>query len=190
MSVFEKARDIITKPTEAFGQIKKETASIKDLYLKYALPLAAIPAIANFIGLSFIGNQFIRVSFLNSFLLAVISYLGNMLALYVIAFLVNLVLPNFSGKKDLTAVMKLMVYSATALWLAGFFSIIPQISIFTLLGLYSLYLLYVGVPILLDIPKEKSLILTILIVIIALVVMIVLGGLAAPLTISLVAPIY
>lgn len=43
-------------------------------------------------------------------------------------------------------------------WVGGIFYIIPSLSILAILaGLYGLYLFYLGLPLLMETPKEKSL---------------------------------
>ncbi|MBU0573198.1 MAG: DUF1282 family protein [Candidatus Margulisbacteria bacterium] len=188
MNIVERAKNILTRPAMSFEEIKGEQSTIKDLFLRYAMILAAIPALANFIGLTFIGNQFIRVSIGSSLIISLISYLIGLAGIYIIAFFVNVLSPKFQGKKDMLAAVKLLVYSATAMWLAGIFGIVPQISILSLLGLYSVYLLYVGIPVLLDIPKEKTLLFTVVVIALMMLVMIILNGLISPITFSLISP--
>src|SRR3546814_17909838 len=48
-------------------------------------------------------------------------------------------------------------YSATAAWVAGVFQIVPSLGwIGAILGLYSLYLLYLGLPILMKAPAANA----------------------------------
>ena len=47
-------------------------------------------------------------------------------------------------------------YSFTAAWLAGIFNIVPQLAILGLVGLYSFYLLYLGLPRLMKSPEDQS----------------------------------
>ena len=75
--------------------------------------------------------------------------------------------------------LKLAIYSATASWLAGIFSLIPGLSILGLLGLYSLYLLYTGLPLLMKSPEDKAMTYTIVIVVCAIVIALVIGAISA-----------
>jgi hypothetical protein len=51
----------------------------------------------------------------------------------------------------------LSVYSHTPLWLAGIFLLIPGLNFLLILGLYGLYLLWTGLPLLMRVPDEKAL---------------------------------
>jgi hypothetical protein len=66
-------------------------------------------------------------------------------------------------------------YSSTASWVAGIFGLIPGVRFLTILGLYSLYLLYLGLPVLMKSPKEKALGYTVVVIIAAIVLFMVIG---------------
>jgi Yip1 domain len=62
---------------------------------------------------------------------------------------------------------------------AGIFLLIPALGILNLLfGLYSLYLLYLGLPVLMKSPREKALTYTVVTVLAAIVLFIVTGMIA------------
>ena len=64
--------------------------------------------------------------------------------------------PTFNGQKNQPNALKLAVYSMTPAWLAGIFSLIPGFRVLGIVGLYGLYLLWVGLPPLMKSPEEKS----------------------------------
>ena len=54
--------------------------------------------------------------------------------------------------------VKLVGFAATPVWLAGVFSVVPSLSMLSLIaGLYAIYLFYVGVGVLMQTPAEKAL---------------------------------
>jgi hypothetical protein len=61
------------------------------------------------------------------------------------------------GKKNFAHAVKLSVYSHTPLWLAGIFLLIPGLNFLLILGVYGVYLLWIGLPLLMQVPKEKAL---------------------------------
>ena len=83
------------------------------------------------------------------------TYVGSLIGVYVLAFVIDRLTPIFSGWEDEAQAFKLAAYSSTAAWLAGVFRVIPALDILVLLGLYSLYLLYLGVPVLLKVPQRN-----------------------------------
>ncbi|HEX7781345.1 MAG TPA: Yip1 family protein [Sphingobium sp.] len=177
-SIVDRAKAIILKPKEEWPVIDLEPATISSLFKDYALILAAIPAVALLIGgqvfgYSILGASF-RPSLMSSISLAVTQYVFALLGVALLAFIIDFLAPNFGGTSNRIQAFKVAVYSATAGWLAGIFSLIPSLSALGIVGLYSLYLLYTGLPVLMKSPADKSMTYTIVTVICGAVVGIVL----------------
>jgi hypothetical protein len=72
---------------------------------------------------------------------------------------------------------QLVAYSSTAVWVAGIFYILPSLGFLAVLGLYAIYLFYLGIPVMKHTPEDKRVIYMIVcavvIVVISYVVMIV-----------------
>jgi hypothetical protein len=73
---------------------------------------------------------------------------------------------------------KLAAYAATASWLAGVFTLVPGLSFLSILGLYSLYLLYIGAPILMKVPADRALSYTAVVIVVGIVIALVAAALA------------
>jgi hypothetical protein len=88
----------------------------------------------------------------------VVSYLVGLIAIYVLALLVDFLAPRFGGQSDRTQALKTVTYSCTAAWVAGVGQLLPWIGGFIALAgaIYSVYLLYLGLPVTMKCPKEKS----------------------------------
>ena len=67
---------------------------------------------------------------------------------------------TFDSKPDFTQSLELAAYTATPLLMAGLTALFPVLWFVVLAGLaalcYSVYLLYSGVPIMMNIPEEKG----------------------------------
>lgn len=184
MNLVERAKNILMSPKTEWEVIKNEAASVSELFTKYAMILAAIPVIATFIGQSLIG---VNLGFLGSFKVpignaltyAVLYYILALAGVYVIAFIIDALAPSFGSSKDMTASLKVSVYSSTAAWVVGIFSIIPALSILGILGLYSLYLMYLGLKIVKTPPEDKLLGYFIVVIIVAIIVYFVIGMIVA-----------
>ncbi|MBA3318680.1 MAG: YIP1 family protein, partial [Gemmatimonadales bacterium] len=74
--------------------------------------------------------------------------------------------------------LKVAGYSYTASWVAGIFLLIPVLSFLSILGVYSLYLLFLGLPVLMKAPKEKALSYTVVVILAAIVLFMVIGFVA------------
>ncbi|HUJ89770.1 MAG TPA: Yip1 family protein [Syntrophorhabdales bacterium] len=161
MELLRRAQDILLRPKETWPVIKSEEMTIAGIYKSYALILAIIPAAAQAIGLVFIGTSFIGIRYrpsLDSTLgHAILSYCAFLASLYIVALVINSLAPKFSSQKNLTNAFKLVAYSWTPTWMAGILLLIPSLAwLANLVSLYGLYLLYHGLPILMETPREKA----------------------------------
>jgi hypothetical protein len=183
MNIVDRAKNMIMKPKQEWQVIDGETHTVKDLYVNYAMILAAIPAVAKFIGFSIVGlggvlSQY-RIPIASGVALMVVGYVLSLASVYVLALIVDALAPNFGSQKNFIQALKLSVFAMTAAWLAGIFSLLPALSILGLLGLYSLYVLYLGMPVLMKTPEDKLVPYFVVVLIAAIVVHVVIGALAA-----------
>jgi hypothetical protein len=87
--------------------------------------------------------------------------------------------PTFDGQRDPLRALKLTAYSYTPAWVAGVLQLVPALGVLALLaGCYGLYLLYLGLPVLMRCPQEKSLGYTIVLILCAIVVSVAIGVLS------------
>jgi len=161
MNLVARVQAILLKPKEEWVKIKDEPTTIQQLFVPYAVILAAIPAVAQFLGwavfsgfrIPFAGGNWIA----RAFFYAVFSYVLSLVVVYALGFIINVLAPNFSSAQSLPQAMKLAVYSMTPAWIMGIFNLIPALGVLSILGsLYGLYLLYLGFATpLMGTPKEK-----------------------------------
>jgi len=170
-SLGERVKNVILKPKETFELVKGESVTSRDLIIGYLAILAIIPAVASLIGMSAVGYSVgwvarVRVPIGNSIARMIIQYVLTIGGIYVLGLIINALAPNFSGVENNIAALKIAVYSSTPMLVAGIFYIIPALGILVFIaGLYGLYLLYVGIPIMMECPPEKSLVYTIVVIV-------------------------
>ena len=161
MNIVERVSNIIVKPAATWVAIEQENADWRSLFVPYMVALAAIPAIAGFIGMSVFGmggfGFSIRVPVLTGLGMMVSQYVMTLVMVIVWGWLINALANTFGGAPNLMNAVKLTVYSSTPAMVAGVFHVIPALSVLALLaGLYSLYVMYLGLPVLMKNPKEKT----------------------------------
>src|SRR3546814_7289455 len=101
---------------------------------------------------------------------------------WVLAWIINALAPTFEATRNPVQAMKVAAYSATAAWVAGVFQIVPSLGwIGAILGLYSLYLLYLGLPILMKAPAAKAMAYPLAPIVAAIVLFFVIGAITAAL---------
>jgi Yip1 domain len=170
MKLFERAKAIMLSPRTEWQVIEQEPSRPSEL-LPYVAVLAAIPEIANFIGQSLIGGY---KPIVPSLLGAIIAYGVTLAMVYIIAGVIDLLAPRFGGKKNFGNAVKLSVYSHTPLWLAGIFLLVPGLNFLLMLGLYGIYLLWIGLP-MMGVPTYRALGYAVFVTICALIPAIVLA---------------
>jgi hypothetical protein len=180
MNIVQRVKDIILKPSDTWAEIKAEQVTIKELYTSYAMLLAAIPPIASFIGLSLLGFSVLAFSYRVplgwGISHALVSYVLSLVGLYVVGLIIDTLAPSFGSKKNQVNAMKVAVFSWTPSWIARILMIIPALSpVAMLLSLYSLYLFYLGLPILMETPKDKAMGYFIATILVSIVVFILIG---------------
>jgi hypothetical protein len=180
MNLVSRAQAMILKPKEEWIKIKDEPTTVQQLFTQYAVILAAIPAVAQFLGWLFRGMRIPGGggTWMGRALLYVIfSYVFGLVVVYGFGFIINALAPNFSSTQSLPNAMKLAVYSMTPGWLAGIFHIIPALGFLAALGaLYGIYILYLGFATpLMGTPKEKVPSYAIISVVVMIVLSVVLG---------------
>lgn len=183
-----RAQKILLSPKAAWDEIDGETVDVPNLYTTWIAPLAAIPAIAGFIGGSIVGysvfGESFRVPIGAGLAGGIVGYLIALAGVYVFALIVDFLAPNFGAERNFAQAFKVSAYFPTAAWIAGVFALIPALGVIALIGgLYSLYLLFVGLPKLMKPPAEKGTPYTIVAIIAAIVLYIVIAvvvGMAMP----------
>ena len=181
MNLFERAKNILITPKTEWEVIKNEQTSVSDLFTKYVLILALIPAVAGFIGQSLVGISLgpfgsYKMPIGRGLLYLVLYYAMTVGAVYLLAFIVDALAPSFGAKKGMLASLKVVVYSYTAAWVAGIFQIIPILGFLGIIGsLYGLFLLYLGLKIVMETPQDKLVGYFIVVIIVSIVVYFVIG---------------
>jgi hypothetical protein len=124
------------------------------LAIRYIAILALIPALARLVGGWLIGGY---TPLLSALIGAIAGYALTFIAVFVVALVVDVLAPKFGGQRGYSSALRLTVYSCTPLWLAGIFLLVPGASFLVLLGVYGLYLMWLGMPVLMHTPKDRIL---------------------------------
>ena len=161
MDIVERAKAITLNPAATWPVIDAEKHDAKSLFVPYLLILAAIPAVCSFIGLSLVGiggfGFNFRIPFASGLAMMITTYILSIIMTFGMGWLASVLAPTFGGKSDLVQGLKLAVFGGTPMMLAGVFNILPALSIVGLLvALYSLYVIYLGLPVLMKNPQGKT----------------------------------
>lgn len=182
MNLVARVQGLILKPKEEWEKIKGEPATVADLFKSYLVPVAAIPAVAQFLGFWLIGvslpvRGMFRMSLGSSLGRAVVSYILSLASVFILALIINALAPTFSSRPDQVQSLKLAAYSLAPYYVAGIFYLVPVLSFLVVLaGIYSLYVLYLGFKAgLMETPPEKIMGYFVVTLVVGIVLMLVVG---------------
>jgi hypothetical protein len=182
-AILGRVQRLLLSPASEWDAIAGEDANVQRIYMNYVGPLLIVSALAAAIGMSVIGINYglgtFRVPAGSALTQAILQVVLGAAGVYITGIVINALAPQFGGTQDAGQAFKLAAYSPTAAWVAGIVTILPQLGIIALLGgLYSLYLLYVGLPKLMKPAEDKALVYTLAVVGVMIVVYILIGVLA------------
>jgi hypothetical protein len=182
-SLVSRVKYILSRPKFEWPVIDAESATVKGLFTRYAMVLAAIPAVATLVGQVVFWHR----GPVGPLLGAVVSYLLSLLSVYIIGMIIDALAPTFGGTKNPVKAMQVAVYAMTPAWVAGVLNIVPTLGwLAGLLGLYGFYLLYLGLPVLMKTTADKSLGYTIVVVVVAVILSAIVWSLVAAVIASFV----
>ena len=181
-AIVQRVKGICLKPKEEWQTIAGETTSTADLLKNYALPLAAVGAIATFIGMTFVGFSVpfvgtVRTPLVSGLIGGVVQLALMLVGIYVLALIIDALAPKFGGEKNSAQALKVAVYSFTPGWVAAALNILPSLGqLAGLAGIYGIYLMHLGLPRLMKSPPEKSGSYTVVVVLCGIGVFLVIGA--------------
>ncbi len=163
MDIVERAKAMVMSPGVEWRAIDRESGDAGFLFVNYVAVLAAIPPIAEFLRRLLFGGVAARLHDLHHTGLigvlfgGLLRYLATFVALYIMSAIIDGLAPTFSAPKNRQSAMKLAVYSMTPVWLAGVFALIPGLGFLRVLAVfYAAYVFWLGLPILMRSPPDKT----------------------------------
>lgn len=182
-NLFTRVQNILLKPNAEWDVIAGETATPQSLFIPYAVALAAIPAVASFIGMQVFGIGAFGFSYhpplIGSLINAIVSYVLSLVGVFVMALIFDALAPSFGSEKSQIQALKVAVYSSTAGWIAGIVTIVPMLAIIAVIGsIYGLYIMWLGLPKLMKTPEDKKVGYFVVSLVVAIVVFIIIGAIS------------
>lgn len=151
-------------PREEWQTIEKRHESL--FYsLAHILTVALIPSICGYYAAAHIGwtigaGDPIKLTSTSAMIMSVAMYFALIVGVFALAYLIHWMAKTFDSSPDFTQSLELAAYTATPLLMVGIAALYPVLWFFVCAGLvalsYSVYLLYSGVPIMMNIPEEKG----------------------------------
>ncbi|MGB6538282.1 MAG: Yip1 family protein [Xanthobacteraceae bacterium] len=161
MNAALRAFGVLVDPPGEWAKIAEEPDDPALLMIRYTALLAIIPAVCGFLGACVIGSIVpgagaVRAPFFYSALGTVFGYLECLALVVLLALIVNIGAPLFTGRRNFAGALKVAAYAFTPLWLAGIFLLLPGLRFLMLTGFYGVYILAAGLPRMMNAPAGKT----------------------------------
>lgn len=157
---------LLYHPREEWSAIQKEKVpGLTQVFVRYALLLALIPPVSLFIGTtqmgwSLAGGEVVKLSVSSAIPIAVSFYFALLFGLAFVAYCTFWMERTFGVTASFERCLVFTIYTSVPMFLAGFIGMLPilWLDFFVVLAAvsYSIYLLYSGVPVFMDIPEERG----------------------------------
>ncbi|MCV6591153.1 MAG: YIP1 family protein [Marinobacterium sp.] len=152
-------------PKAEWGALRKERYTTWHIFLAQISLLAAIPAVSLYIGTTQIGwsvagSEYVKLDVSSAIPAAIAFYFAMWVAVGFIGGCIHWMEKTYGGNVSMDECLVLTTFTATPLFLSGLAGLYPVLWFNVFVGLvalcYSVYLLYVGVPIIMQIPEERA----------------------------------
>jgi hypothetical protein len=190
-AIVARIRGILLTPKTEWPVIAQEPTTTAQLYTGYVMLLAAFTAVLSLVRSSVIGvhvpfGDTVRLPLTTGLMSAVMAFVMGLIGISVVGMIINTLAPTFGGVKDQRQALKTAAYAFTPGWLSAVFYLLPSMGTLLqfLAGLYGIYLLYLGLPILMRSKADKAVGYTATVVICTIVVFMVIGAVMAGLGIG------
>ena len=156
---------LLSDPTSQWEKIREQYQSGSGNPVGHVLILALIPAISGYIGTTQVGwrigvGEPIRITGDSAMSIAIIYYIALLVGIFSVGWVIHLLGKAYEVQKPLPLCIALAAYTATPLFLIGLMQVYPVLWLNMLMGLpalaYTVYLLYSGLPIMMEIPTERG----------------------------------
>lgn len=155
---------LFTRPVEEWTAIRCENETLGTA-LAHAASLALIPAVCAFFGTTVYGWQIgagdpVKLTVESASIMALLYYLVLVAAVCSVGWMIHWMGETYGSKQPLSQCMVLAAYVPTPLFLVGFLQVYPALWLNLVAGLpalaYTVFLLYTGVPVLMQVPPERG----------------------------------
>ncbi len=185
MAFLDHTLGILTNPDQEWQLIRDQKQSFRGVFLTHIPFLALIPVLAAFYGVTQVGWAIgdadpVKLSVESAMSLCALTYVALLAGIFILGEFVNWMSKTYGveGPEDRVHYdgTALAVFVTTPLLLVGVFLVYPVLWLNALAmvvaGCYSLYLIYEGLPILMNIDKDRAFMYASSIVTVGLVLMV------------------
>jgi hypothetical protein len=173
---------LLVKPSTAWRTIADLPEKSLNTLILYPCLFAILPAVAWFYGTSVVGwtvgehGDPIKLTVASARQISILFYFGMLSCVAAIGYFVHWMAATYGANSSFTKGIVIAGLTATPLFLAGLVGFHPVLWIDLLIGVgavsWSVYLLYLGIPIVMGIPEERGFLFSSAVLAIAMVMLI------------------
>lgn len=156
---------LFVNPKREWVSIRNDECTVGKCYALHVMVLAAIPAISGFIGTTQFGWQIgagdpVKLTLESAGMIAIMYYFAMLVGVYAIGWMIHWMGKTYDADVPLAQCVVLAAYTATPLFLIGIMELYPVLWLNMVVGIvalaYTVFLLYTGVPIMMDISEDRG----------------------------------
>lgn len=175
---------IFTHPDKEWEAIRADKYSFTRVFFSHVPILALIPCIAGYIGVTRVGfgvgGHWAKLTPESALALAVVTYISMLIGVYLFGEFINWMAKSYGVEGDEATRhyegTALAVFVTTPIFLVGIVSLYPNLwlnaAVTMLAAGYSVYLLFAGIPILMNMNKERAFMYAVSVVTVGLVLLV------------------
>lgn len=176
---------ILINPHQEWARIRDDNRGVAGHYLSYLVWIAILPPLAWWYGASQIGwelgDRRILLTSASAAQIMVLFYTVILLSIGFLGYMIYWMAKTYDGKNNqISRGISVAAYMCAPMFLTGLTGLYPVLWLDMILGTlaaaYTLYLLYIGIPIVYDMPKERGFLFASATVAVGLVIMVALLG--------------
>lgn len=156
---------IFLNPRKEWQAIRDDHCTVGKCYLSYVFLLAAIPPVSGYFGTTIYGWEIgargaVKLSTDSALIIALAYYLVMLVGVFTMGAMIRWMSMTYGSAQSLGRCTTLAAFVATPMFLVGIVELLPILWLNFVIGLpalaYSVYLLYTGVPIMMEVSEEKG----------------------------------
>ena len=185
MALLQHTIGIMLHPANEWKSIREAKSSFKQVFLSHVPFLALIPALASYYGVTQVGFSVgdrdpVKLSTDSAMSLCALTYVALLAGVFILGEFINWMAKTYgapgSEEERHHAGTALAVCITTPMFLAGIFTLFPSIWLNALAmivaSVYSVYLVFEGIPVVMNIDKDRAFLYASSVVTVGLVLMV------------------
>ena len=171
-SVLNDAIALVVNPVGYMTRNKDRTTPLNSLMVNYVAILALVPFVGRVLGDLLFESKHLGFAIGG----AIVAYFLDVIGVFVVGLVIWKLAPSFKTSTDQARATLLAAYLYTPIFLIGILNIVPVLGYLAVLAwLYGLYIMYRGLPMLLNTPSDETLTYLIVTAVVSIVVLVIIS---------------